>query len=64
MQKIQKTNGPLKGNVIGKVLNLLAWRRECGTGRLSVPCKTKRGHRKSNTDKVIQRYVNVANYSY
>ena len=30
-----------KGNVIGRVLNLLAWRRECGTGRLSVvPCKT------------------------
>ncbi|KAL5499993.1 hypothetical protein EMCRGX_G011477 [Ephydatia muelleri] len=21
-------------------MNLLAWRRECGTGRLSVPCKT------------------------
>ena len=30
-----------KGNVIGRVLNVLAWRRECGTGRLSVvPCKT------------------------
>ena len=25
-----------KGNVIGRVLNVLAWRRECGTGRLSV----------------------------
>ena len=30
-----------KGNVIWRVLNVLAWRRECGTGRLSVvPCKT------------------------
>ena len=29
-----------KGNVIGRVLYVLAWRRECGTGRLSVvPCK-------------------------
>ena len=27
--------------VIGRVLNLLAWRRKCDTGRLSVPCKTK-----------------------
>eukprot|EP00731_Ephydatia_muelleri_P008241 Em0004g579a len=40
IKKTQKRNGPLKGNVIGRVLNLLAWRRECGTGRLSVPCKT------------------------
>ncbi|KAL5502939.1 hypothetical protein EMCRGX_G009800 [Ephydatia muelleri] len=31
-----------KGNVIGRVLNVLAWRKKCGTGRLSVvPCKTK-----------------------
>ena len=30
-----------KGNVIWRVLNVLAWRRECGTGRLSVvPCET------------------------
>ena len=64
IKKTQKRNGPLKGNFIRRVLNLLAWQSECGTGRLSVPCKTKRGHRKSNTDKVIQRYVNVATYSY
>ncbi|KAL5491019.1 hypothetical protein EMCRGX_G016233 [Ephydatia muelleri] len=40
IKKTQKRNGPLKGNVIGRVLNLLTWRREFGTGRLSVPCKT------------------------
>ena len=40
IKKTQKRNGPLKGNVIGRVLNLLAWRRECGTGRPSAPCKT------------------------
>ena len=40
IMQIQKRNGQLKGNVIGRVLNVLAWRRECGTGRLSVPCKT------------------------
>ena len=62
---IKKRNGPLKGNVIGRVLHESArLRRECGTGRLSVlvPCKTKRGHRKSTTDKAIQMYVNVASY--
>ena len=70
IMQTQKRNGQLKGNVIGRVLNVLAWRRECGTGRLSVPCKTRdhliydlwqnqRGHRKRTTDKVIQRYVNV-----
>ena len=46
-------NGPPKGNFIGRVPNLLAWRRECGMGRLSVPCKSKRGHRKSITDEGI-----------
>ena len=41
IKQTQKRNGPLKGNVIGRVLNVLAWRRECGTGRLSVvPCQT------------------------
>ena len=53
-----------KRNVIGRVLNVLAWRRECGTGRLSVvPCKTNDA-RKSTTDKVIQRYVNVVTFCY
>ena len=64
---IKKRNGPLKSNVSGRVLNLLAClRRESGTGRLSilVPCKTKRSHRKSVTDKFIHRYVNIATYSY
>ncbi|KAL5480106.1 hypothetical protein EMCRGX_G023728 [Ephydatia muelleri] len=32
----QKRNGLLKGNGIGRVLNLSAWRIECDTGRLNI----------------------------
>ena len=57
IKQTQKRNRPLNANVIKQldpekkrsakrkryweVLNVLAWRRECGTGRLSVvPCKS------------------------
>ena len=36
MHSIQKRNGLLKGNGIGRVLNLSAWRIECDTGRLNI----------------------------
>ena len=50
----QKRNGQLKGNVIGRVLNVLAWRRECGTGRLSVPCKTNEAIEKELPTKLFK----------
>ena len=34
----QKRKGLLKGNCIGRVLNLAAWRRECDTGKLYIHC--------------------------
>ena len=54
MQQTQKRNGQLKGNVIGRVLNVLAWRRECGTGRLSVPCKTNEAIEKELPTKLFK----------
>ncbi|KAL5486660.1 hypothetical protein EMCRGX_G019170 [Ephydatia muelleri] len=36
IKQSQKRNGLLKGNSIGRVLNLVAWRLECDTGRLNI----------------------------
>ncbi|KAL5460014.1 hypothetical protein EMCRGX_G033423 [Ephydatia muelleri] len=54
IMQTQKRNGQLKGNVIGRVLNVLAWRRECGTGRLSVPCKTNEAIEKELPTKLFK----------
>ncbi|KAL5505901.1 hypothetical protein EMCRGX_G007442 [Ephydatia muelleri] len=54
IMQTQKRNGQLKGNVIGRVLNVLAWRRECGTGRLSVPCITNEAIEKELPTKLFK----------
>ncbi|KAL5478013.1 hypothetical protein EMCRGX_G024888 [Ephydatia muelleri] len=54
IMQTQKRNGQLKGNVIWRVLNVLAWRRECGTGRLSVPCKTNEAIEKELPTKLFK----------
>ena len=54
IMQTQKRNGQLKGNVIGRVLNVFAWRRECGTGRLSVPCKTNEAIEKELPTKLFK----------
>ena len=54
IMQTQKRKGQLKGNVIGRVLNVLAWRRECGTGRLSVPCKTNEAIEKELPTKLFK----------
>ncbi|KAL5502520.1 hypothetical protein EMCRGX_G009313 [Ephydatia muelleri] len=54
IMQTQKRNGQLKGNVIGRVLNVLAWRRECGTGKLSVPCKTNEAIEKELPTKLFK----------
>ena len=54
-----------KGNVLGRVLNVLACmakRVRYGKAKRST-VQNQRGHRKSTTDKVIQRYVNVVTFS-
>ncbi|KAL5510020.1 hypothetical protein EMCRGX_G005485 [Ephydatia muelleri] len=43
-----------KGNVIGRVLNVLAWRRECGTGRLSVvPTRPSKKYYRQSYSKLL-----------
>ncbi|KAL5517714.1 hypothetical protein EMCRGX_G003317 [Ephydatia muelleri] len=54
IMQTQKRNGQLKGNVIGRVKNVLAWRRECGTGRVSVPCKTNEAIEKELPTKLFK----------
>eukprot|EP00731_Ephydatia_muelleri_P001558 Em0001g1558a len=54
IMQIRKRNGQLNANVIGRVLNVLAWRRECGTGRLSVPCKTNEAIEKELLTKLFK----------
>ena len=64
IKQTQKINGPLKETLLGEPeCARLAKRVRYGKAKRST-VQNQRGHRKSTTDKVIQRYVNVVTFSY
>ena len=50
----KKRSAKRKRLLIGRILNVLAWRRECGTGRPSVPCKTNEAIEKELPTELFQ----------